>query len=61
MLFVEGTKVRFKNTGDVGVITAVLDMDMVQVLLDDDDMEIPAFIENITMLLQMQFKCVIHI
>lgn len=46
MLFTEGTKVRFKNTGDEGVITAILDMEMVNVLLDDD-MEIPAFIENL--------------
>ena len=47
MLFTEGTKVRFKNTGDEGVITSILDMEMVNVLLDDDDMEIPAFIENL--------------
>jgi len=47
MLFVEGTKVRFKNTGDRGVITKMLDLGMAQVLLDDDDMEIPAFLENL--------------
>ena len=46
MLLAEGTRVRFKNTGDEGVITAILDLGMVNVLLDDD-MEIPAFIENL--------------
>lgn len=47
MLFSEGTKVRFKNTGDEGVITSIIDANMVNVLLDDDEMEIPAFIENL--------------
>ena len=47
MLLTEGTKVRFKNTGDEGVITAILNSEMVNVLLDEDDMEIPAFIENL--------------
>lgn len=47
MLFTEGTKVRFKNTGDRGVITAILDAEMVNVLLDEDDMEISAFVENL--------------
>lgn len=47
MLFAEGTKVRFKNTGDEGVITAILDAEMVNVELDEDGMVIPAFIENL--------------
>ncbi len=47
MLFAEGTKVRFKNTGDKGVIIDILDSEMVNVMLDDDDMVIPAFIENL--------------
>lgn len=47
MLFAEGTKVRFKNTGDEGVIIAILDAEMVNVELDDDGMVIPAFIENL--------------
>ena len=47
MLFAEGTKVRFKNTGDEGVIIAILDSEMVNVDLDDDGMVIPAFIENL--------------
>ncbi|MEM6963569.1 MAG: Smr/MutS family protein [Bacteroidota bacterium] len=47
MLFSEGTKVRFKNTGDEGVITSIIDAEMVNVFLDEDDMEIPAFIENL--------------
>lgn len=42
MLFAIGTKVRFRYTGDTGVITAQLDNGMLQVRLDDDpDMEIP--------------------
>lgn len=47
MLFAEGTKVRFKNTGDEGVIIAILDSEMVNVELNDDEMVIPAFIENL--------------
>ncbi|MDB4769002.1 DUF2027 domain-containing protein [Saprospiraceae bacterium] len=47
MLFAEGTKVRFKNTGDEGIIIAILDREMVNVELDDDGMIIPAFIENL--------------
>jgi hypothetical protein len=47
MLFAEGTKVRFKNTGDEGVIIAILDAEMVNVELVNDDMVIPAFIENL--------------
>ena len=47
MLLTEGTKVRFKNTGDEGVVTTIFDSEMVNVLLDDSDMEIPAFIENL--------------
>ncbi len=47
MLFTEGTKVRFKNTGDEGVIVVILDDEMVNVELDEDGMVIPAFIENL--------------
>lgn len=48
MLFSIGTRVRFKHTGDTGVITAQLDDGMLQIRLDDDpDFEIPAFEEDL--------------
>ena len=47
MLYTEGTKVRFINTGDQGVIVDILDAEMVNVQLDGDDMVIPAFLENL--------------
>lgn len=48
MLFAIGTKVRFRYTGEKGIVTAVLDEDMLQVrLLSDPDLEIPAFVEDL--------------
>ncbi|HHH50467.1 MAG TPA: hypothetical protein ENK52_05775 [Saprospiraceae bacterium] len=47
MLLAVGTKVKFKNSGDVGKVTALLDDGMVQVYIPADDMEIPAFIEDL--------------
>lgn len=47
MLFSVGTKVKFLHTKDVGVVTALLDGNMVNVLLDGDDMEIPAFVDDL--------------
>ena len=47
MLFAEGTRVRFKHTGDEGVVSALLDNGMVNVHLDDDDMIIPAFVDDL--------------
>lgn len=47
MLFATGTRVRMKHTGDEGVITGALDMSMVNVLLDNEDMEIPVFVEDL--------------
>lgn len=48
MLFAIGTKVRFRYTGERGVITARLDDDMLQVRLESDpDLEIPAFEEDL--------------
>ena len=40
MILAEGTKVELKFTGDRGVVTDLLEHDMVMVLLDDGD-EIP--------------------
>ncbi|MCE7924899.1 MAG: hypothetical protein DYG98_17750 [Haliscomenobacteraceae bacterium CHB4] len=48
MLYAIGTKVRFRYTGERGVITALLDEGMMQVRLDSDpDLEIPAFEEDL--------------
>lgn len=46
MLYAVGTRVRFTNTGDEGVVTAMLDDNMLNVRLDNG-MEIPAFIEDL--------------
>lgn len=48
MLFAIGTKVRFRFTGETGMITAMLEDGMLQVRLDSDrDLEIPAFEEDL--------------
>ena len=47
MLFAVGTRVRFLHSRDEGVVTALLDNGMVNVLLDDNDFEIPAFIDDL--------------
>lgn len=48
MLFAIGTRVQLKFTGEVGVITAQLEGDMLNVRLDNDpDFEIPAFEEDL--------------
>ncbi len=48
MLFAIGTRVRFRYTGETGVITAQLDDGMLQVRLNNDpDFEIPAFEEDL--------------
>lgn len=48
MLYAIGTKVRFRYTGESGVVTATLDEGMLQVRLDSDpDLEIPAFEEDL--------------
>ena len=41
MVFAIGTKVRLKHTGDVGKVTGMLEHGMVNVLLEEDDMELP--------------------
>ncbi|MCC6461488.1 MAG: Smr/MutS family protein [Saprospiraceae bacterium] len=48
MLFAIGTRVRFRYTGESGVITARLEDGMLQVRLNNDpDLEIPAFEEDL--------------
>lgn len=47
MLFSVGTRVKFLHTADQGIVTAILSDDMVNVLLEGEDIEIPAFIEHL--------------
>lgn len=48
MLFAIGTKVRFRYTGESGVVTAMLGEGMLQVRLNNDpELEIPAFEEDL--------------
>ena len=47
MLFSVGTKVRFLHSKDEGVVTALLDNGMVNVLLAGSNFEIPAFIDDL--------------
>jgi hypothetical protein len=47
VLFGNGTRVRFKHSGDIGRVTDQLGDQMVNVYLPDDDMTIPAFIEDL--------------
>ena len=46
MIFATGSRVRFIHTGYEGVVTAILEDDMLSVLLDDGD-EIPAFEDDL--------------
>ena len=56
MLITEGSKVRVINTGDTGVVIKILSDDMVNVLLDDDDMEIPIAYNNLERLTDTTVK-----
>lgn len=47
MLFSVGTRVKFLHSKDEGVVSALLSNGMVNVILDEDGMEIPAFIEDL--------------
>lgn len=47
MLFAIGTRVKFLHSKDEGVVTAILDNGMVNVLLEDEGLEIPAFEEDL--------------
>lgn len=47
MSFTVGTHVKFLYSADEGVITAILGNGMVQVLLTKEQMEIPAFLEDL--------------
>lgn len=47
MLLSIGTKVKFRYTGETGTVSALLGDGMVNVYLEEDDMEIPAFPEDL--------------
>ena len=47
MLLAKGSKVRLKNSGELGVVTAILDADIVQIKLANEDFEIPVFIDDL--------------
>ena len=47
MLFAKGTRVKFLHTGDEGVVSGPLDDGMVMVYLEREDMEIPAFPDDL--------------
>lgn len=46
MLIAEGNRVRLVNTGDIGIITSVIDEDMVNVMLEDG-FEIPVNVDDL--------------
>ena len=46
MLIAEGNRVRLINTGDIGIISSVIDDDMVNVMLDDG-FEIPVSVDDL--------------
>ena len=47
MLFAVGTKVRFKRTGDIGVITSILEGGLLSVYIEESGMEIPTFQDDL--------------
>src|ERR1051325_6347921 len=47
MLFATGTRVKFLHTGDEGVVTSILEGGMVNVYIGAEDMEIPAFPDDL--------------
>lgn len=47
MLISIGTRVCLRHSGETGVVTALLENNMAQVLIDGEDMEIPAFTDDL--------------
>lgn len=47
MLFAKGSRVRLKHSSDCGVVTDILDKDLLMVRLDGNEMEIPVFTEDL--------------
>jgi hypothetical protein len=47
MLFAKGTRVRLLHSSDFGVVTDILDKELVMVRLDSDGIDIPVFTEDL--------------
>jgi hypothetical protein len=47
MLFAKGTRVRLRHSNDKGMVTEILDKELLMVQLDGEDMEIPVFTEDL--------------
>ena len=47
MLITDGTRVRHKITGDTGKVMKIINQNMVSVLTDDGQMEIPMYLEDL--------------
>lgn len=47
MLYAKGTRVRLRHSAEQGVVTEILDKDLLMIRLDGADMEIPIFTEDL--------------
>ncbi|MCB0640666.1 MAG: Smr/MutS family protein [Phaeodactylibacter sp.] len=47
MLFAVGTKVRFRRTGDIGVVTSILEGGLLSIYIEASGMEIPTFQDDL--------------
>ncbi|HRD81415.1 MAG TPA: Smr/MutS family protein [Saprospiraceae bacterium] len=47
MLYAKGTRVRLRHSAEQGVVTEILDKDLLMIRLDGEDMEIPVFAEDL--------------
>jgi len=47
MLYAKGTRVRLRHSAEKGVVTDILDKDLLMIRLDGADMEIPVFSEDL--------------
>ncbi len=47
MLYAKGTRVRLRHSAERGIVTEILDKDLLMVRLEGEDMEIPVFVEDL--------------
>lgn len=47
MLYAKGTRVRLRHSAEQGIVTQILDKDLLMIRLDGADMEIPVFVEDL--------------
>lgn len=47
MLFAKGTRVKLRHSAEKGVVTDILDKDLLMIRLDGEDIEIPVFVEDL--------------